>query len=79
MIHEMFSRSLSRYDCKYVSYVGDGDPKVHKHLTSNPPYPNQAIKKIEDRNHFAKRILLIYSTLQQFVCCLIFINEHFKN
>ncbi|CAF4838022.1 unnamed protein product, partial [Rotaria sp. Silwood2] len=57
MIHEMFCRSLAKYNRRYVSYVGDGDAKVHKYLVDNPPYPDIDIKKLEDTNHFAKRML----------------------
>lgn len=57
MIREMFSRSLSKYGVKYTSYIGDGDAKVHKYLTENPPYRDVAVKKVEDVNHFAKRML----------------------
>ena len=57
MIHEMFCRSVPNYDVRYVSYIGDGDAKVHSFLTSNPPYPGVVIKKLEDSNHFAKRML----------------------
>ncbi|CAF3866886.1 unnamed protein product [Rotaria sordida] len=38
MIREMFCRSLSKYKIKYISYIGDGDAKVHSFLTSNSPY-----------------------------------------
>ena len=65
MIHEMFARSLSKYDFKYTSYVGDGDAKVHKHLLANPPYPGTTIKKIEDVNHFAKRMLARITKIRQ--------------
>ncbi|CAF4295532.1 unnamed protein product [Didymodactylos carnosus] len=57
MIHEMFCRSLSKYKINYVSYIGDGDAKVRKYLTDNPPYSGVIIKKLEDTNHFAKRML----------------------
>ena len=56
MIHEMFSRSISKYEIKYSSYIGDGDAKVHKYLVDNPPYSNVTIKKLEDVNHFSKRM-----------------------
>ncbi len=39
MVHEMFCRLLTKYNTTYVSYVGDGDAKVHKHLIDNPLYP----------------------------------------
>ncbi|CAF1481850.1 unnamed protein product, partial [Rotaria sordida] len=43
MIHEMFCRSLPKYNIKYTSYIGDGDAKVYKYLVDNPPYSD--IKK----------------------------------
>lgn len=57
MIYEMFCRSVSKYNVRYISYIGDGDAKVHSFLTSNPTYPGVTIKKLEDTNHFAKRML----------------------
>ncbi|CAF1614937.1 unnamed protein product, partial [Didymodactylos carnosus] len=54
LIHQMFCRSVSKYDVKYTSFIGDGDAKVHKYLLENPPYSDVKIKKIEDVNHFAK-------------------------
>lgn len=57
MVYEMFCRSLSKYNVRYVSYIGDGNAKVHNYLASNPPYHGVTIKKLEDSNHFAKRML----------------------
>ncbi|CAF1283949.1 unnamed protein product [Rotaria sordida] len=57
MIHEMFCRSLSKYNTTYISYIGDGDAKIHKYLMDNPPYSDINIKKLEDTNHFEKRML----------------------
>jgi hypothetical protein len=57
MIREMFCRLLSKYKIKYTSYIGDEDAKIHKYLTNNPPYSDITIKKLEDTNHFAKRLL----------------------
>ena len=65
MIYEMFCRSIPKYDIKYVSYIGDGDAKVHRYLTMNPPYPGVTIKKLEDTNHFAKRMLTRIKKIKQ--------------
>ncbi|CAF3854019.1 unnamed protein product, partial [Rotaria magnacalcarata] len=65
MIYEMFCRSLPKYDIKYISYIGDGDAKVHKYLTTNPPYPGVTIRKLEDTNHFAKRMLSCIKKIKQ--------------
>ncbi|CAF3719135.1 unnamed protein product [Rotaria sp. Silwood1] len=47
-IYRLFSR---------CSYVGDGDSKVFPQLTSNPPYKDVSISKIDDVNHFSKKML----------------------
>ncbi|CAM4908808.1 unnamed protein product [Rotaria socialis] len=65
MIYEMFCRSLPKYDIKYISYIGDGDAKIHKYLTTNPPYPGVTIRKLEDTNHFAKRMLSRIKKIKQ--------------
>ncbi|CAF1515339.1 unnamed protein product, partial [Rotaria sp. Silwood1] len=56
-IYRLFSRSERMYNVQYINYVGDGDSKVFPKLTSKPPYENVSIKKIEDVNHFAKKML----------------------
>ena len=56
MIYEMFCRLLPKYNVRYVSYIGNGNVKVHSYLTSYPPYPAVVVKKLEDSNHFAKRM-----------------------
>ena len=45
--------------------IGDGDAKVHKYLLENPPYSDVKIKKIEDVNHFAKRMLARINKIKQ--------------
>ena len=58
MIYDMFCRLLPKYNVRYVSYIGNGNAKVHSYLTSHPPYPGVAAKKkLEDSNHFAKQML----------------------
>ena len=57
MIYDMFCRLLPKYNVRYVSYIGNGDVKVHSYLTSDPPYPGVVVKKLEDSNQFAKQIL----------------------
>ncbi|CAF4695865.1 unnamed protein product, partial [Rotaria socialis] len=39
------------------SYIGDGDAKVFPKLLSDPPYEDVSITKIEDVNHFSKKML----------------------
>lgn len=65
MIHDMFSRSLSKYKPKYISYVGDADAKVHKYLIDNIPFSDVNVKKIEDINHVSKRILARMMKIKQ--------------
>ena len=57
MIYEMFCRSLPKYNVRYVSYIEDGDTKVHRYLTRHLLYLGLVLKKLEDSNHFAKRML----------------------
>ncbi|CAF1077732.1 unnamed protein product [Rotaria sordida] len=52
----MFQRSVSKYQIYYTKYVGDGDSKTFAALSDKPPYPGKVIKKIEDLNHFSKRM-----------------------
>ncbi|CAF1415536.1 unnamed protein product [Adineta steineri] len=63
----MFNRSTSKYGVDYTSYVGDGDSKAFNALSKAAPYPGSVsmknivylgkiIKKIEDLNHFSKRM-----------------------
>ncbi|CAF5046096.1 unnamed protein product, partial [Rotaria sp. Silwood1] len=52
----MFQRSVSKYEIYYAKYVGDGDSKTFATLSDKPPYPGKVIKKIEDLNHFSKRM-----------------------
>ncbi|CAF1352682.1 unnamed protein product [Rotaria sordida] len=52
----MFQRSVSKYEIYYTKYVGDGDSKTFARLSDKPPYPGKVIKKIEDLNHFSKRM-----------------------
>ena len=37
-------------------YIGDGDAKIVPRLTEDPPYPDLQIQKLEDLNHFAKKM-----------------------
>ena len=41
----------------YCSYIGDGDAKVFPKLSNDPPYKDISIVKIEDVNHFSKKML----------------------
>ncbi|CAF5008141.1 unnamed protein product [Rotaria sp. Silwood1] len=52
----MFKRSVSKYGVYYTKYVGDGDSKTFPVLSKIVHYPGKEIKKIEDLNHFSKRM-----------------------
>ncbi|CAF1429989.1 unnamed protein product [Didymodactylos carnosus] len=56
-IYRLFERSQRLYNVQYVNYIGDGDAKILPKLLSNPPYDNIKINKIEDINHFSKKML----------------------
>jgi hypothetical protein len=38
------------------SYIGDGDTKTMLKLSSEPPYPDVVVQKIEDINHWCKNM-----------------------
>ncbi|CAF2261146.1 unnamed protein product [Rotaria magnacalcarata] len=48
-----------------MRYIGDGDAKVHNHLVEHPPYDSLKISKLEDTNHFAKRMFSRIKKVQQ--------------
>ncbi|EFN83912.1 hypothetical protein EAI_07688, partial [Harpegnathos saltator] len=53
---EMFKRSLSLYNMKYISYIGDGDSKTFKGLIDAQPYENTVVQKKECIDHVQKRM-----------------------
>ena len=42
---------------KYYRYIGDGDWSVMWNLTQHSPYPGIGNQKIEDINHWSKKML----------------------
>lgn len=38
------------------SYIGDGDTKTMLKLLNEPPYPDVVVQKIEDINHWCKKM-----------------------
>ncbi|CAF4741540.1 unnamed protein product, partial [Rotaria sp. Silwood2] len=64
-IQDIFKRSISKYQVQYTRYIGDGDSSVMWNLTQHPPYPGIEIEKIEDINHWSKRILYRLEKLTQ--------------
>ncbi|CAF1639046.1 unnamed protein product [Adineta ricciae] len=55
-LHAIFKRSVERHNVRYAKYIGDGDAKVVPRLTEDPPYSDLQIQKLEDLNHFAKKM-----------------------
>lgn len=53
---EMFQRSESLYNVKYVNYIGDGDSKTHKGIVDANPYDNVPVAKKECIGHVQKRM-----------------------
>jgi hypothetical protein len=43
-------------ECFVFSYIGDGDTKTMLKLSSEPPYPGIVVQKIEDINHWCKKM-----------------------
>ncbi|CAF4449951.1 unnamed protein product [Rotaria sp. Silwood2] len=64
-IHDIFKRSVPKYQVQYTRYIGDGDSSVMWNLTQRPPYPGIEIEKIEDINHWSKKILYRLEKLTQ--------------
>lgn len=53
----MFQRSETKYDVKYVSYIGDGDARTYSAVVSAQPYgKDQTVSKIECVGHIQKRM-----------------------
>ncbi|CAF3491367.1 unnamed protein product [Rotaria sp. Silwood1] len=52
----MFKRSVSKYGIYDTKYVDDDDSKTFTILLKTTSYPGKVIKKIEDLNHFSKRM-----------------------
>lgn len=49
----IFQRSVSERDVKYVKYIGDGDTKTFPELQKTAPYP---VEKVECVGHIQKRM-----------------------
>ncbi|EFN69934.1 hypothetical protein EAG_00287, partial [Camponotus floridanus] len=53
---DMFQRSESLHNVKYVNYIGDGDSKTYKGIVDANPYGNVSVAKKECIGHVQKRI-----------------------
>lgn len=53
---EMFQRSESLHNLKYVNYVGNGDSKTFKGIIDAQPYEDCTVNKKECINHVQKRM-----------------------
>lgn len=54
-IVEMFSRSIKKYNVRYLNYIGDGDSKTFKGIVDANPYEEKMVKK-ECIGHVHKRM-----------------------
>ena len=53
---EMFQRSETLHNVKYVNYIGDGDSKTFKGITDAKPYKDFIVNKKECIDHVQKRM-----------------------
>lgn len=54
---KLFHRSVSKYDVRYIDYLGDGDSNAYKSVSESLPYgPDVVIKKLECVGHVQKRM-----------------------
>lgn len=56
-IKEMFCRSITKFKCKYMQYIGDGDSKTYKAVLDANPYGSDfQVEKKECVGHVEKRM-----------------------
>jgi hypothetical protein len=53
---KMFSRSISKHNLRYTSYIADGDTKNETNIAQSKPYGDLPIIRYQCVNHFAKRM-----------------------
>lgn len=53
---EMFQRSESLYDTRYINYIGDGDSKTYKGIVDGKPYNDLTLLKKKCVGHVQKRM-----------------------
>ena len=53
---EMFQRSETLHNVKYLNYIGDGDSKTYKGIVDAKPYENCSVFKKECVGHVEKRM-----------------------
>ncbi|CAF5173749.1 unnamed protein product, partial [Rotaria magnacalcarata] len=56
-VNRLFSRSERLCNVQYTHYIGDEHAKVFPKRSNDPPYKDISIVKIEDTNHFSKKML----------------------
>ena len=64
-VYEILCRSLTTHELKNILYVGDSDAEVHKYLIDHFLYSDVTIKKVEDVNPSAKRLLTRIPKIEQ--------------
>ncbi len=52
----MFSRSISKHNLRYISYIADGDTKNDINIAESKPYGDYHIIRHQCINHFSKRM-----------------------
>jgi hypothetical protein len=53
---KMFSRSISKHNLRYTSYIADGDTKNDINITQAKPYGDCPLIRHQCLNHFSKRM-----------------------
>jgi len=53
---KMFKRSVKELNLKYLTYIGDGDPKSYSEVCKANPYSGEEIVKAECIGHIQKRV-----------------------
>lgn len=61
----MFSRSISKHNLRYTSYIADGDTKNDTNISQSKPYGDLPLIRYQCVNHFAKRMKTRLMTIKK--------------
>ena len=61
----MFSRSISKHNLRYTSYIADGDTKNDVNITQSKPYGDCSLIRRQCINHFSKRMKTRLTTIKK--------------
>jgi Mutator-like transposase len=61
----MFSRSISKHNLRYTSYIADGDTKNDTNISQSKPYGDLPLVRYQYVNHFAKRMKTRLMTIKK--------------